>query len=299
MPRLPPQLFASARKLHKLLPVLLPVTREIGAAQSELRWLQEAFGKTGPRLVNACVKRGRKQYPLQYLLGSQPFERLDILCKPGVLIPRWETEEWAVKLAQVVKGSSGLQIVDLCSGTGCIPLLLATAVSGARITGVDISETATDLFTANIEHNKEYLGNNAVSVVQADLLKAQSLTFKSVDIVTANPPYIPTLYSPDTPVERSVRLYEPKLALIGDNEFYTAIFDHALKMDAQALVCEVGEQYQIDHLFKLAEQENSRSTSEHALWSFGQFNDASGTPRVAVLWKPKWSSLASMCSPMQ
>ncbi|KAI0392846.1 hypothetical protein F5Y17DRAFT_434908 [Xylariaceae sp. FL0594] len=97
------------------------------------------------KVKNLVARRGRGE-PLQYVLGSQPFADLDILCEKGVLIPRHETEAWVVYLADLVFSSpspsshhglvsllgekgpedeeTSLRIVDLCSGTGCISLSL-------------------------------------------------------------------------------------------------------------------------------------------------------------------------------
>lgn len=99
MPRLSPRLFLEARKHHALLPLILQTTRDIGSARNEFRWLKEhaiaATKQTASparqgwrqRLRALCVVRGRGR-PLQYLLGTEYFGNLEIVCKPGVLIPR-------------------------------------------------------------------------------------------------------------------------------------------------------------------------------------------------------------------
>lgn len=293
MPRLAPRLLQHARRLDRRLPYLLMATRDLESAQSELRWLREKFGEDQTQLWRACVRRSR-QYPLQYILGSQPFERLDVLCKPGVLIPRWETEEWATKLAGLIRGREGVKIVDLCTGTGCIPLLLATAVRDSQIWGLDISDKALDLFEHNIEHNRDHTKSNTLTAVKGNAL-SDDLPLPSIDLVTTNPPYIPSLYDPSSMVARSVRLFEPKLALLGDKEFYTASFKHTTNLNAQALVCEVGEQDQIDHVIDLAKNANLSLPSSDQ-WASGQMNDASNIPRVAILWKPSWAELSSLCT---
>lgn len=98
MPRLPHSLLLRARSISPLLPLLLRTCRTLFSARNELRWLVEhALSITGEDierpekarslLLQLCLKRSRG-VPLQYLLGSQPFGELDILCRPGVLIPR-------------------------------------------------------------------------------------------------------------------------------------------------------------------------------------------------------------------
>jgi hypothetical protein len=98
MPRLPHSLLLRARNISPLLPLLLHTCRTLSSARDELRWLREhALAIAGARrnhprevgalLLQLCRQRSRG-VPLQYLLGSQPFGELDILCRPGVLIPR-------------------------------------------------------------------------------------------------------------------------------------------------------------------------------------------------------------------
>jgi methylase of polypeptide subunit release factors len=98
MPRLPQFLLLQAQNVSPLLPLLVRATRSLSSAQNELRWLREhalkaskARGHSPNRyqqlLLRLCQQR-MKGVPLQYLLRSQPFGDLDILCRPGVLIPR-------------------------------------------------------------------------------------------------------------------------------------------------------------------------------------------------------------------
>lgn len=99
MPRVSPRLFQHARNSHPLLPLLLRATRDLTSAKNELRWLKEyalaqAEKRRGPGLLGwryvlrqLCNDRARGK-PLQYLLGSEYFGDLEIVCRPGVLIPR-------------------------------------------------------------------------------------------------------------------------------------------------------------------------------------------------------------------
>lgn len=99
MPRLSPQFLQHARRENSLLAVLLRTCRDLPSARNELRWLRENVERLskGSRLNHTnkqwlrslCRDRGRGK-PLQYILGSQPFGDLDIRCRPGVLIPRYE-----------------------------------------------------------------------------------------------------------------------------------------------------------------------------------------------------------------
>jgi methylase of polypeptide subunit release factors len=121
-------------------------------------------------VAELCARRARGE-PLQYILGSQPFGPLDIRCEPGVLIPRPETEAWTYRLAAqlpaLVRAGRGpkdeqesqpLRILDWCTGSGCVALLLAVlARQGAgaepRVLGLDFSDAAVGLARRNLAAN--------------------------------------------------------------------------------------------------------------------------------------------------
>jgi methylase of polypeptide subunit release factors len=104
MPRLPTSLIKQAQRIHSFLPLLLRPCRNLDSARNELRWLAEHQRKlvsitadnaqgdrrpklTAPTLRDLCLERSHGR-PLQYVLGTQPFGNLEILCRKGVLIPR-------------------------------------------------------------------------------------------------------------------------------------------------------------------------------------------------------------------
>lgn len=102
MPRIPPSLCIEAYRENRLLPLLIKECRSLGSARNELRWLRERALRDSqsparlagnPRLgwrtrLRAMCHRRSQGYPLQYILGDQPFGDLEILCRRGVLIPR-------------------------------------------------------------------------------------------------------------------------------------------------------------------------------------------------------------------
>ncbi|KAL9007442.1 MAG: hypothetical protein Q9173_007290, partial [Seirophora scorigena] len=174
MPRLPPQLISQARTINPLLPLLLRSCRDLHSARNELRWLREHLSPN-PKASNRqtslrrlCIERSRGK-PLQYILGDQPFGALEILCRTGVLIPRPETEAWATYLATLIpthpsllpRGDDAaprtLRILDLCTGTGCIALLLHSLLHRTHpsldILGIDVSPRAVALARRNLHHN--------------------------------------------------------------------------------------------------------------------------------------------------
>ncbi|OAX80139.1 hypothetical protein ACJ72_05538 [Emergomyces africanus] len=119
--------------------------------------------------LHTMVQQRARGVPLQYILGDQPFGELEILCRKGVLIPRPETESYTTRIANLLlsrfalkhkhgyKHLPALRIIDLCTGTGCIPLLLHSLLAPTfptlQICGVDISTNALKLARENLEHN--------------------------------------------------------------------------------------------------------------------------------------------------
>ncbi|KAF5879338.1 putative mrf1 mitochondrial n(5)-glutamine methyltransferase [Botrytis fragariae] len=244
MPRLSHALLRRAYNISPLLPLVLRETRSLSSAINELRWLREYVDKTMSHrvpnqkwrtLLKLCQRRATGE-PLQYILGTQPFGELEIKCKPGVLIPRPETEAYTTHLAELLikaqrsfhetseNQHNPLKIVDFCSGTGCISLLLYSLLHQVyprlEIVGLDISKKALDLSIQNVRFNS--LNRSAQQSVHfefADVLSDEKLIlgiFQGVcDVIVSNPPYISEDgFNKET--TRSVRNWEPKIALVPD-----------------------------------------------------------------------------------
>ena len=161
-----------------------------------------------------CERRAEGE-PLQYITGSAPFYGRDFYVDEGVLIPRFDTETLIEAVLPRMK--RGMRVLDLCTGSGCIPVTLALEGPGeTEVTGSDISEAA--LRVAGI--NASRLGAD-VRFIRSDLFLQISGRY---DIITANPPYI---RSADIDrLDKEVRLYEPRTALDGSEDgllFYRRI----------------------------------------------------------------------------
>lgn len=172
-------------------------------------------------------------------IGCQPFGSLDLLTRPPVLIPRPETEHWVIKLAERLSSTPvehPRSLLDLGTGSGCIPLLLCSLCPAGTIHahGVDISEHAIQLATDNAalssiptpSHTE--IQRNTFKITQANFLSPTfSLDAKlelPFDLITSNPPYIPWKEYLELP--RSVTDYEDPKALFGGPtglDFYHAI----------------------------------------------------------------------------
>lgn len=284
MPRVSSRLINGARKVSPLLPPLLKANKSINAAKQELKWIQQELPKHQWR---DAIKRRSKLEPLQYILKSQPFGPLDIACRAGVLIPRWETEEWCFKLSdEIVKANiDSISILDACCGTGCIPLALNYLLSLKSIENTviafDISSEAINLAKENNIKNGLQVCIKQADLLADNLLKSLKLNRK-VDLITSNPPYIPfSDYRSSLKangVERSVRLYEPGLALIGDTEFYKALIENLLlPLGANGFVFELGYIEQADYVFQLLKPLKE--------WKVGKLYDSNNNIRCVSGWK--------------
>jgi release factor glutamine methyltransferase len=160
------------------------------------------------KLTTWIHKMVHEHMPIQYLLGSVPFNNCDILVEPPILIPRPETEEWCYNLSTLLKKSflKKLTILDLCSGTGCIAVALAKALPHAQVYASDISPHAVILGKKNAEHNQ----CTNVTCIESDLF-SNIPTHLRFDLIVANPPYIDPAAKPS--LDSSVTQWEDPRAL--------------------------------------------------------------------------------------
>jgi len=164
----------------------------------------------------AVVARRARREPLQHITGRAGFRHLDLRVRPGVFVPRPETETVAQvavdEAARLRADGAEPLVVDLCCGAGGIAVAVATEVPGARVVAVDVSPEAVELTVENARaHGAQ------VRAVRGDVADPALLAELAgeVDVVVANPPYIP----PDAvPVDPEVRDHDPQLALYGGGD---------------------------------------------------------------------------------
>jgi release factor glutamine methyltransferase len=161
--------------------------------------------------------------PLQYILGEADFFGRKFVVNPAVLIPRPETEELVAEAIRRLKGISECRILDIGTGSGCIPITLSLEIPGAVVMATDVSESALATARMNVIKHKV-----PVQLLQHDILKSP-LPFQNLHAILSNPPYI-------TPAEKeemasNVIGFEPHIALfVPEDEpllFFKAIISQA------------------------------------------------------------------------
>ena len=175
--------------------------------------------------LDFAVARVMKGEPLAYILGQWEFYGLKLYVTPDVLIPRDDTcAVAALAINQALFLSESPRILDLCTGSGCIGLAIASRVKDARVTLADISKEALMVAKKNATLNRL---TGKVSCVQADALAKPSAFLGKFDMIVSNPPYITSQEMTELP--RSVSDYEPHLALHGGVDgldFYRSIIEN-------------------------------------------------------------------------
>ncbi|SDR79990.1 release factor glutamine methyltransferase [Polaribacter sp. KT25b] len=182
-------------------------------------------------LLQNALERLKNEEPIQYIIGNTEFYGFPFLVDENTLIPRPETEElveWIlleVEKLESLKVGKPLNILDIGTGTGCIPISLAKNLPTAIISAIDVSSDALKIAKKNAD-----LNNVEIEFIETDILKTNSLS-KQFDIIISNPPYVRELEKVE--IQNNVLQNEPHLALFVSDEnpliFYDKIADLAKK----------------------------------------------------------------------
>jgi release factor glutamine methyltransferase len=200
------------REINAILEILLMhrlgmKRHEIGLRREDLLEAKdrEWFGEALHRLRDHC--------PVQYITGCTEFLGLPLKIRPGILIPRPETEELANWLIRENRLEAPL-IADIGSGSGCVALALKSRIEGSRVLGLDISSEAIALSRENAEMlglQVEFHEYDLRSGEKGWNFKGPTFKVPTFDIIVSNPPYIPE--SEKGGMDRNVSEYEPHEAL--------------------------------------------------------------------------------------
>ena len=242
------------------------------------------------RNLEEIITRLQNGEPVQYVLGEADFAGRTFHVEPGVLIPRPETAElcqWIEEEVSSLDADDPKQILDICTGSGCIAITLGLTIPNSEVTGWDISEDALRIAQGNVEMLKarnvriEYqdalmLPKAAEAAEAAEISEAaESSLSKSWNIIVSNPPYICEKEKAD--MEKNVLEHEPSIALFVPNEeplkFYRAIAEYA----SSALKSEGALYFEINPIY---EKETKEMLEELGFKDIKTKEDAYGKKRM-------------------
>ena len=244
------------------------------------------------RNLEEIIARLQNGEPVQYVLGEADFAGRTFHVEPGVLIPRPETAElcqWIEEEVSSQEADERKQILDICTGSGCIAITLGLNIPNSEVTGWDISEDTLRIAQGNVEMLKA--GNVRIEYQDALMLpkaeeaeeaaeiseaaEAESSLSKSWNIIVSNPPYICEKEKAD--MEKNVLEHEPSIALFVPDEeplkFYRAIAEYA----SSALKSEGALYFEINPIY---EKETREMLEELGFKDIETKEDAYGKKRM-------------------
>jgi release factor glutamine methyltransferase len=182
------------------------------------------IGESKSEVLESAVRQLQDQVPIQHIIGEVEFYNCIIKTDARALIPRPETEElvdWIIQENEL----DAPTIIDIGTGTGCIPIALKKSIPLASVSAIDVSTAALLLAQENAAFN-----STVINFIQSNIL-SDAFALKGLDIIVSNPPYIPELER--NMMDRNVTEYEPSIALfVPDNNpliFYARIGELAIK----------------------------------------------------------------------
>jgi release factor glutamine methyltransferase len=186
---------------------------------------------------NSILTELKQEKPIQYITGEAWFYGLKFEVNENTLIPRPETEElveWILN-SPITQHQTPITILDIGTGSGCIPISLKSNVPQANVSAIDVSEQALEVAKRNAALNKV-----TINFIQANILEVQDLSKlpssmsnhpSFYNIIVSNPPYVRNLEKQE--IKKNVLDYEPHLALFVEDTdallFYRKIAQLALK----------------------------------------------------------------------
>lgn len=156
------------------------------------------------RQINEILNRLLQREPIQYITGEARFHGMDMSIKPGVLIPRPETDELVDLIIDENKNREDLKILDICTGSGCIAIALARNLPFSKVVALDYNDLAIEVAQENASRLKA-----KVDFINADIFKWEP--DNKFDIIVSNPPYV--MDKEALSMEANVLDYEPHEAL--------------------------------------------------------------------------------------
>ena len=200
--------------------------------------LREAVPDDTARRLQAFMTRRLGHEPLAYIVGHREFYALDLICAPGALIPRPETEMLVdLALDEARRRGGEIRVADVGTGSGAVAVAVAANAPSARVVAIDVSRDALDVARRNIER---YSLERRIELRCGDLLENEG----THDLILANLPYVAEGSWRTLPPE--IREREPRMALVGGaagSEVISRLLAHAPSHLSRGgvLAAEIGE----------------------------------------------------------
>jgi release factor glutamine methyltransferase len=223
------------------------------------------------RFFNLVLKRCN-HFPVAYLLGNTYFYGYGFKIKPGVFIPRPETETIIDVACHLFKDKTKkLRILDICTGSGVLAIVLAKIFPSSKVIATDISRKAVNTAEENISLHKL---KNRVDVLRTDIFPDRNEKF---DLIVSNPPYLTDVEMKDIPDEVKKEPFRALYGGVNGMDTIKKIIDIApgILKKGGFIIMEISP-HQVSYF---------RDTGIHELKFFGIFKDIYGLERVAVLKK--------------
>ena len=222
------------------------------------------------RRVEELVQRRLAGEPVAYIVGEWEFYGIPLDISSDVLIPRDDTEVLAERAIQRTKmAGEGARVLDLCAGSGCVGLAVATHVPECRVVLGELSEGALRICKQNVRRNGL---NSRVTCISVNAMESPVSALWDFDVITCNPPYIPT--EDIKGLDVSVKDYEPHMALDGGEDgldfyrFIAAKWKGALRVGG-SLIFEVGigQAPHVEEILAINGYENIQTVSDtQGIW---------------------------------
>lgn len=241
------------------------------SGESEAKFLADPNQRVNIDGVERCAAQLAAGCPVQYVTGKTEFCDMTFHVDGSVLIPRPETEELVLWAEQCAADHRNPRILDVCTGSGCIAIVLAAHLPQAEVTALDISHAALETARRNASMN-----GVRIRFIDDDALNGMpSLTGETFDIIVSNPPYIP--HSEIESMHVNVTRYEPHEALFVDDAD-PLVFYRAIAHTARTMLSDDGSLF-----FEVHEAWAERTAEMLRGEGFGQTevrNDLFGKPRM-------------------
>lgn len=199
----------------------------------------DAVREVDPKTLQTDLARLAKFEPIQHIIGSVDFGDLRLKVSSDVLIPRPETEELVHLVIDAIQDLNKPHILDLCTGSGCIPLLLKQLRNDAEVDALEISKPALDLARANGKANQL-----SVNWIEADICTYRVPSGTNFQVIVSNPPYV--LQEEAKQMSKQVLDFEPSMALFAPEKdplfFFRKIIEVSESQEDDVLIfCEINE----------------------------------------------------------